>query len=525
MPRHVVTASGRRTVATKAATSVLALDNRPLSLQLSRDRKRVIVCMPWEIWIVNEATLEVEKAIELPVKRPAAFEAEDEGVLWIGGTHLHRGNLWSGTATKVGSKLGGFVDRVCMVRPRILCGVGTQGEVLWNVEDESFVHRRKAHEHDVRGLVASPDGRAIWVDGSPHAWVVDPDHASGYMKVKLKQTSAAEVEHEALVSIGVTADGWCLLGARDGAVAWTNRALRIVGERYPAIDHATRSLGGEGEPLALAGNERWIYALRPGAVLHRFLVAQPEREPDAKEEPPPLPEAQMVRLGKPASALAVNAEGKLLLAGPHSDDQLGRLWREDPDALSWEPLRMRARTLVEAVPVEEPDTPKKPDFTPTRSKVAGHPIAEIKVDDVLGTEPAFWITRGMGTMLERPTAVHPPDEVLPGDALLLPAMFRLHGGDARPGLVLWPGAPEGRPVGRVQLLTWGDRPRGWLQLGTPSIRNQGWSRREVFPLEVALRNDPPVVPGRRPVLPKRWNDHELFAALAKECKKLLKVLW
>ena len=30
----------------------------------------------------------------------------------------------------------------------------------------------------------------------------------------------------------------------------------------------------------------------------------------------------------------------------------------------------------------------------------------------------------------------------------------------------------------------------------------------------------------RPVLPKRWNsDHELFVALAKECKKLLKVLW
>lgn len=516
MPRRVVTASARRTVATKATSDMVGLDDRPLSLQLSRDRKRVIVCLPWEVWIVNESSLEVEKAIELPVRRPSVFEAEDEGVLWIGGAHLHRGSLWSATATKVGSKLGGFVDRVCMVRPRILCGVGTQGEVLWNVEDESFLHRRKAHEHDVCGLVASADGRAVWVDGSPHAWVIDPDHPSGYMKIKLKATSPAEVEHEGVVAIAMTAEGRCLLGARDGAVAWTNRALRIVGERYPAADAM---------PLALAGNERWVYALRPGAVLHRFLVAQPEPDPDAKEEPPPLPEAQTVRLSRPATCMAVNADGKLLLAGPHADDQLGRMWREDPETLPWEPLRLRTRTLVEAVPAEEPATPKKPDFTPTRTKLAEHPIAEIKVDDVLGTDPPFWITRDTGAMLERPTAIHPADEVLAGDALLLPAMFRLHGGDARPGLVLWPGAPEGRPVGPVQLLTWGDNPRGWMQLSTPSIRKQGWSRREVFPIEVALRNDPPNVAGNRPTLPKRWNDHELFAALAKECKKLLKVLW
>ena len=122
--------------------------------------------MPYEIWIVNEGSLEVEKTIELPIPKPTAFEAEEEGVLWIGGAHLHRGSLWSAQATKVGSKLGGFVDRVCIVRPRLLCGAGGQGEVLWNVETEEFEHRRKVPEHGVCGLAASADGRALWIDGS-----------------------------------------------------------------------------------------------------------------------------------------------------------------------------------------------------------------------------------------------------------------------------------------------------------------------------------------------------------------------
>ena len=36
---------------------------------------------------------------------------------------------------------------------------------------------------------------------------------------------------------------------------------------------------------------------------------------------------------------------------------------------------------------------------------------------------------------------------------------------------------------------------------------------------------PPVVAGRRATVPARWVDAELFAALVKECKRLLKVLW
>lgn len=42
--------------------------------------------------------------------------------------------------------------------------------------------------------------------------------------------------------------------------------------------------------------------------------------------------------------------------------------------------------------------------------------------------------------------------------------------------------------------------------------------------ELALRDRLPKV-ADRPALPGRWQARELFAALARECKKLLKVLW
>ena len=184
------------------------------------------------------------------------------------------------------------------------------------------------------------------------------------MKLKLKGTSPVDVDEEGIVLLATTAHGRCLLGARDGAVAWTNRALRIAGEKFPR---------DTGAPLGLAGNERWVYALRQGSVLQRFLVAQPEPEPDAKEEPPELPEAQTTRLPKAATCIAVNADGKLVLAGPQSDDQLGRLWREDPEALPWEDLRLGRRTLSEETPDPPDAAPKKPDFTQTKSKITGPP--------------------------------------------------------------------------------------------------------------------------------------------------------
>jgi hypothetical protein len=396
--------------------------------------------------------------------------------------------------------------------------VGSHGEVLWDFEQETEIHRRKSAEHEVCGLVATPDGRALWADGSPHGWVIDPDHPSGYMKLPMRRTSVDAVESEGIVALGLSSEGRCILAARDGAVAWTNRALRLETERFLA--GSSRCL-----PLAVAGDDRWIYVLRPGAVVHRFLIAQPEPEPGTKQEPEPLPEAQTVRLSRPATCLAL-VHDHLVLGGPQADDQLGRLWRERTEDLQWEPLRLGQRVLVEPVPPAPDTTPKKPDFTPTKSKLQGPPISAIRVDDVLAGSPEFWITRGQGLLLERPIAVASPDEVLPGDALLLPAMLRLHEGTSRPGLVLWPGvADEQRAVPPLLWLTWGDQDRGWLPLQTPAIRRQGWSRREVFPLQVALAHPPPQVLGRRPKLPDRWNDQELFAALAKECKKLLKVLW
>ncbi|MCB9716078.1 MAG: hypothetical protein H6712_19580 [Myxococcales bacterium] len=514
-------------MAGKASAPLVTLDDRPLALAVSRDGKRLLVTLPYEIWIVGASTLEVERTIPLKSARPSVFEG-DEGTLWIGGQHLHHSTTFGTAATKVGSKLGGFVERVCLIRSRMLCGVGSQGEVLWDIDKEAVVHRRRVSEHAVLGLVPSADGRAVWAGGESHAWVIDPDHPSGYTKLKLKQTSPVEVSAEAIVALGFTRDGACVLAARDGAVGWTNRGMRMVQERYPRLE-------GSGRPLAVAGCDRYIYVLRPAGVLHRFLLAPPKPPADARDEPEaePLPEAEQCRLRRLATCVAVAEDGTLLLAGPHADDQLGRLWRQDPAELPWEPLPLRARTLVEPEPEPEPsvaegdDAPKKvPSFVATRTKVSGEPLSTIKVDDVLTAKPALWVTRPSGVVLERPVQVVAPADVLPGDTVVLPAMVRAHEGTARPALVLWPGvADDDREAGPPQWLVWGDEPRGWLPLRTPEIRGQGWSRRDVFPLQIALPRSPPELAGHRSSLPERWVDAELFAALGRECKKLLKVLW
>jgi len=375
------------------------------------------------------------------------------------------------------------------------------------------------------GLVGAPDGRAVWIAGNSHAWVIDPEHLSGYMKLKLKSTSVDDVPHEAIVAIGTTSAGAIVLAARDGGIGWTNRALRPVGEKFPKVELRVST------PLAITGDERWIYVLRPNATLHRFLVEQPPPDPDAKVEPPPLPEAEVAKLDRQASCLARAPDGSLVLAGAQADEQLGRLWRVVPDELTWQPLALGKRVLVEPV-VAEPTTDgaapanARPTFIATRSKLSGPPLAQLKVDDVISGAHPFWVTRASGTLAERPVDERKPEDVLAADALLLPAMIRFHEGTARPALLLWPGvADELREIPALEWLTWGDRPRGWIPLRTPEIRGQGWSRREVFPLQTALAVAPPIVAGRRAPVPPRWVDAELFAALVKECKRLLKVLW
>lgn len=526
MSRRAVVSSSRR-IATGGSSNdeVVTLDDRPLALTMSHDGKRVLVTLPYEVWVLHAETLVVEKTIELGSPEPTVALGEEDGALWFGGGHLHRGSVWAAKAEKFGSKLGGVVDRVAMLRPRVLCGVGSQGEIIFDVAKEETLHRRKAPEHETLGLVTTDDGRAVWIDGSNHAWVIDPEHPSGYMMLKLRQTSADPVATEAIVALGKSSGGHIVLAARDGALCWTNRALRPLGERVPVVDLAIAT------PLAVAGDDRWIYVLRPRGVLHRFLIAQPPAEPGAKDEPVPLPEAQATKLPRAASCFALGPGGSLLLAGPQADDQLGRLWRCTIDELAWSDLPLRTRALVEPAEAPAAAAPKVPNFTPTRNKLGGGTLAALKVDDVLGGTHPFWITRATGTLAERPVDVRAAAEVLAADVLLLPAMIRLHSGVARPALLLWPGvADELRELPNLEWITWGARPREWIALRTPEIRAQGWTRREVFPLQVALRSPPPQVDGRqvagrRPAIPSRWIDAELFTALVKECKHRLEVLW
>ena len=516
------TSTGQRTIAGSKAADVANLDDRPLSIVLSRDGKHLIVPLPYEVWIVNLATLEVERAIESTNPEPSVCEGMKDGRLWIGGHHLFSGNIFATTTAKVGSKLGDYVDRVALVRPGLLCGVGSQGEVLWDLDKETPLHRRKVSEREVTGLVLA-ENRAVWSDGSSTAWVIDPDYPSGYAQLKLRATSPTEVDAEGIAALGTTTTGRAILCAADGAVAWTGRHFRIDAERFP------RLVARQAAPLAAVGDERWIYVLRPRGLLQRFLVEQPKPPPGEEDSFTPLAEAEECRLQWPASCMLLLGTGhgpqRLVLGGPQAEGMLGRLWRVDPDSLSWQPVKLGKRTLVEPRPAE-PEGSKRPDFTPTRSKLTGPPLSAMKVDAVLGADPQqVFVTHGHGALLERPVVRRPPGDVLPGDALLLPAMVRFREGTARPALVLWPGTPDAsREPPPLRWLAWADNPRGWISLETPEIRKQGWSRADVFPLQVAIAAAPHVAGNREP-LPEKWIDPELFAALARECKKLLKVIW
>ncbi|MEZ4385556.1 MAG: hypothetical protein R3A79_29835 [Nannocystaceae bacterium] len=516
----------RRTVTATVTQGSVDLDDRPLSITPARDDKRLLVTLPYEVTVVDARTLQVERSIPMKNAAPSLAEAKKDGALWLGGHHLHFGSIFATTHRKVGTKLAGYVDRLSLVRPGLLCGVGSQGEVLWDVAKETPVHRRKIGEHPTFGLV-SLGGRAIWADGSASAWVIEPEHASGYTQLRLKRTSEEPPAREGIVALGVTTRERCVLAARDGGVAWFAPNLRLEGERFP------RGLAPrQATPLAVAGDERWIYVLRPRGILHRFLVAQLRAHPTEPEEDPPLlPEAQECRLRWPASAMALlQAEDqptRLVLGGPQAEGLLGRLWRCDPETLEWRELSLGERRLAEPAPKDDDGKREVPDFTPTRSKISGAPLAELKVDAILSDIAGkVRITTGHGSLLERPVTTVAADEVMPADTVILPAMIRPREGTARPALLLWPGVRDDgeREPPEPQWLVWGDSPRGWMPLTTPKIREQGWSRPDLFPMQVALASVP-TVSGNREALSERWSDAEHFAALASECKHLLKVIW
>ncbi|MFY0540330.1 hypothetical protein [Nannocystis pusilla] len=229
--------TGQRTIAGSKSADVANLDDRPLSIHITRDGKHLVVPLPYELWILGVNSFEVVRTIECANPEPSVSEGAKDGSLWIGGHHLYFGSVFSTALTKVGSKLGDFVDRVALVRPSVLCGVGATGEILFDVDKENPLHRRKVSERTVTGLV-NLDGRALWADGSATAWLIDPDRPSGYTQLKLRATSPTDVDAEGIAALGTTTTGRAVLCARDGAVAWTGKHLRVDGERFLAWPRA-----------------------------------------------------------------------------------------------------------------------------------------------------------------------------------------------------------------------------------------------------------------------------------------------
>jgi hypothetical protein len=510
----------RRTVVGGQPRDGLDLDDTPLEITISRDLKRLLVVLPYEVCVVQSKDLSIQRRIPLPTRQPSLTE-NLSGQLWIGGNLLHEGSSWGEQLTKLGSKLSGFVDKVCLLRPDLLCGAGSNGQLLWNLETHTESHRRKASEGEVTSLIATADERAIFTNGKTNAWVVDPHHPSGYGQLKFKETSPVVQDSEIIDRAGLTSNGRALLAARDGGIAVTHSDLRIDQAWFPRPD------SGSMAPLAVVGDAHFIYVLRSHGRLQRFCYAAP---PTEEGEPAPLeqfPPAEHT-LEKNASCMSLleqeGAPSALLLGGPRAQAQLGHLWRLDVASLTWTPIRLRSRVRVEDDASSES---RAPSFVATKTKVDGPPLSSLGVDDVLRESAAAMISTARGAPRDRPYVALGDKTPLGADTLVMPAMFRLKEGTARPGLVVWSGTSRpDLPAPKLQFLTWGKDPSvGWIELSTPEIRAQQWSRGDVFPLQVAIRRVPKNVPGQRATIPRTWEDAALFDALARECRKAMKVLW
>lgn len=530
----------RRIVAPNQARTQrgLELDDQPFALIPSKDRKWIFALVPYGVRVLSADLAQVECSIDLPHPRPSLWEDEDHQ-LWIGGHHLYKAHAFSGSAKKVGTKLSGFVDEIVgLTRDKLLLGVGDHGEVLLCRETLEERFRRQSNHAGPFCATAIDKEKALLCHGQSFGHIVDLNHLEGYTQLGPKEKDDWNNPEQA-VTLSYRSEAHpdhLFLAAKDGAIAWTGPGMRLESSLY------LKTPGKKARALALFADSRWLYVLREGATLHRYLLkdrplrkAATQTHNRARRAKDPLPRAQKARLPKRATAMTGSFEPadpdsaddgpktKLVLGCGHAQGQLGMVLSCTPSELEWENLELGARAQT-----QKPES-KTPNFQATRHRFSGAAIqASLGVDEILGEGSGLWVT-GSATqsVLERSVKALALDDVMPQDSLLLAAMLRFSSGIARPGWVYW--SPNG-DESSLRYFVWGDTPRGWTELATPSLREQKWSRSEVFPLQVALRTpeletlaqaqDP-----RYARLSPRWSDAELFAAMAKECRQRLLVLW
>lgn len=534
----------RRIVAgTKARNDKgLGLDDCPFALIPSKDGKWLFALVPYGIRVLPSDLSSVERSIDLPHPRPSLWEGDDHE-LWIGGHHLYKAHAFSGAPSKAGTKLSGWVDHIVgLQRDELLLGVGPQGEIL--VDRKSLQeHFRRQHPHPGPfDLCALASDKAMICHGQSVGHILDLNHLKGYTQIgfKDKDTWDNPAQRLCLSYHNPTCHPSRLFfAACDGSVAWTGQGMRLEASLYLAKP------ARHTKPLAMYADKRWLYLLLEGGVLHRHLLTPlklKKKDPDprkrAKVAHDPLPGAQKTRLPKIATAMAGHTQAPnpdlnpdpnqapdtcLQFGSGQAKGQLGLVWKVKPDELDWETLALGPRQQ------SSPPEARSPNFVATRHRFDAPKLSDrLTVDDILTGQSELWITGNqVSRVTERSIKALGADEVMPLDSLILPAMLRLANSDARPGWVYW--EPH-HDTASLRYFVWGDNPRAWIELSTPDIRAQKWSRTDVFPLQVALRSDsigslPQCSDSRYAALPGAWMDPELFAAMAKECRQRLKVLW
>ncbi|RMG98393.1 MAG: hypothetical protein D6705_05960, partial [Deltaproteobacteria bacterium] len=465
------------------------------------DRTRLLAVRPYEIDVVLLAECKVERTIPVPTERPSVCEAEG-AALWIGGGHLYRGSLFASEVHKVGRSLRGFVDAVTVVRPHLLAAAGALGEVLVDTADEEETFRRKAAApREVLGIAPSADGRCVFATGAPHAWIFDPDHPEGHTRLAPRPGAAADDVADPVVGVGALSDGSVALATAGGTVAWTQRTLRVVG----AVTVATAD-----PPLALFGDETYVYVLRPGGRLERLRRGPP---PDDADPPPPAAEAATVSDDTVTACRLAN--GTFVLGVAEAGGALGRIVVRTADTLTFSPVELaKAPRASRAPALDVEDVPR----------IDGPPLAELNPDAVLKGPVRIWRTTPRTGPVEK--WPHAPVDVSDVDApgpWLVAAMVRPAQGPVRPALCLVPGPED--PEARPSWIVWGDAPRGWVELSTPEIRRQGWTRRSVYPLAPALAVSREALGPRAARIPDGWTDPATFAELAATCRRELSVVW